>query len=75
MKTVEQIEWISVKDDTPDDGIAVLVACGIEGSDYCDVFEGQLIDGQWKSPESMNVKDVLYWAEMPEGPKCNDKAE
>jgi hypothetical protein len=67
---VEAIEWISVDNDMPDEGISVLVACGIDcdnDSSGLDVFEAVREDGVWKGPSGEYMEQrVCFWAEMPE---------
>lgn len=68
--TSEAINWIDVDDELPDEGISVLVACGVEAGKELDVFEAYKDSekGGWTSPDNCMVQFVRYWAEMPAGP-------
>jgi hypothetical protein len=69
--TEELIQWIAIEDDTPDDGILVLVACGHPANESLDVFEA-FLDGEkggWSCPDGCIAQHVRYWAELPIGPR------
>lgn len=70
-RTKEEIEWIPVEEEMPDDGMTVMIATkdGIyEGAEglwlgYYDSEAGRWVDvnGEYAT--------VIAWAEMPHGPK------
>lgn len=72
LKTVlESIEWISVIDDQPDEGVLVLL---FSDSASEPVWPGYLdaltaCGCVWSSADGSQIDGVTHWAEMPVGPK------
>lgn len=65
MANSETIDWISVDDDKPDEGIVVLLNAPA-ASDA--VWPGLLDSGEWRWADQSRVnEEVVAWAEMPLG--------
>lgn len=62
------MEWISVKDNLPEDKKYVL----LYGSKYCDeVCLGRLIDGKWFEIEFGEIRtqeNITHWMPLPTPP-------
>jgi hypothetical protein len=70
----ESIEWIDASKDVPDAGSRVLVCFQRNDCDERAVTEGEYDDSDEDSPWTVDggwicFGTVLFWAEMPEGPK------
>lgn len=61
----EIIEWVKPDEMLPDSDDTVLV---IQGGD-AEVFLGFFDNGRWKDADGFMLNDVIFWANMPEGPE------
>lgn len=65
MPTIEpKQEWISVKDELPEEGRRVLVSLTLNRS-YTDIDTDRVIDGNWRR---WGI-DVTHWMPLPEPPE------
>jgi len=60
-KPIEQIKWIDVDDELPDEELLVLIFAPADGEP---VSFGYLEGGEWYGPNT----EVIAWAELPLGP-------
>jgi hypothetical protein len=72
--TIEPIHWINASDELPDAGSEVLVCYERNDCEDRDVtlasFDDSLDGSPWEvSGELMCFGTVLYWAEVPAGPR------
>ena len=63
---VTEITWRSIRDELPDDGITVLVACAGEA----DAEQAFLCAGHWRFSDGHVAKRVYAWAHMPATPRA-----
>lgn len=68
MNLIEQITWIPVDEQLPDDDITVLAFR--DADDDAEVWPCWHEAGQWHDAGSgLPVEGVTHWAEMPGGPR------
>lgn len=68
----ENIKWIDVDNDMPDDSIEVMVCYDSGIVDECMRVWIGYWDSEsfaWRNADGARIENVLHWAEMPEGPK------
>jgi hypothetical protein len=68
----ENIGWISVKDNLPEENKWVFVCVDMQGIPQC-VGMGYLKNGEWCDDENDNGFCVDYWMPIPKLPKKNDR--
>lgn len=61
----ETIEWFRPEESLPDNDETVLV---IQGGDT-EAFLGFFDSNRWKDADGFMLNDVIFWANMPEGPE------
>jgi hypothetical protein len=69
----EQLTWVSVTDELPDEGVTVLLFGDFDGEPvwpgYLDEADEKAIGCDiWRAVDGMLIRGVTHWAEMPSGP-------